>query len=1133
MGDTTMASFFRSSRNAGRGARRSRPRRRHANVPLEQLEARIALAATSITPAIAGTVYRDDNSDSQPSAGEGISGVTIQLYLDDGDGLFEPGTDDIQQGSDATTDANGEYCFDNLDPSAEYFVYQPAQTVGTVSLDEQTSSPIAPGDVGLLIDDFFTSQAATASPPAPSTQSSLQGFSDETEVIGQERDLVANLVTGDGEVEMRVNPFGGRDTLRFNADVGATGSGQVIWDGVDGDAASISLGLSGRDLTQAGSETGIALWIGAALADATATVRIYQGSDTNTSELSIAIPVTSGGQATSYQFLPFSSFTGSVSPTDVDAIELFLDANTSGANDIEVGLIGANGPKTFDISNTPTTDLAIAKTDNQAEAVAGSPTTYTITVVNNGPVDVVGATVTDTFPAEATITFFTSTATGTASGNTPSGASDINDTVNLAVGDSITYTAEVLVNNNATGTMTNIATITPPTGILDSVPENNNAVDIDTITFEADLFVLKDDGTDTVVPGETIQYTITVVNTGPSDARGVTVQDMFPATLLNVSYTSTTTGNVSGNTSSGTGDINDTVDIGANGNLTYTVQALVSPSAVGELKNTATVAVPSGITELDPTDNSATDIDTLTPEVDLSISKDDGRSSVLPNEVVTYTIVVSNSGPSDAVDAVVSDPFPAELTNISYTSTATAGVSGNTLSGNGDLNDTVTIPAGGSLTYQVTGTVASSASGSLNNTATITAAAGTTEPNRTNNSATDVDVLLVDFDLRITKTDNRTQVVAGDATSYTIEVVNDGPSDATDVLIRDSFPAELTSVSYTSVATAGASGHSSSGTGDINDLVNLPSGSSILYLVDAVVRPDATGTLKNEASVTAGETSETVTTNNTATDVSTIVQEADLSVTKTDGLSTVMPGQELTYTIVVENAGPSDVIGATITDSFDAKLTAIAYTSLAEGGASGNGSGVDSLVESVDMPAGSRITYTVTARVVEPASGSLTNIVEVAAPAGVAETRLANNMARDTDIIEQILRRITGSVYVDINGNAMRDAAEPGVAGAIITLTGTDNANTPVNLQTTTDSDGQYEFAGLAPGTYTIRESQPSNLVDGSETLGSGALVAPEVADDLFSQLVLGPDEDAFGFDFGEILATLSKRDLLASRFRE
>ena len=103
--------------------------------------------------------------------------------------------------------------------------------------------------------------------------------------------------------------------------------------------------------------------------------------------------------------------------------------------------------------------------------------------------------------------------------------------------------------------------------------------------------------------------------------------------------------------------------------------------------------------------------------------------------------MVTNNGPSDVTGAVVTDNFPAIFTGVTFTATQSGGASGFTASGTGNINDTVTMPAGSVITYIATGTISISATGTLSDTATVTAPIGVTDPNLANNSATDTDTL--------------------------------------------------------------------------------------------------------------------------------------------------------------------------------------------------------------------------------------------------------------------------------------------------------------------------------------------------------------------------------------------------------
>lgn len=258
-----------------------------------------------------------------------------------------------------------------------------------------------------------------------------------------------------------------------------------------------------------------------------------------------------------------------------------------------------------------------------------------------------------------------------------------------------------------------------------------------------DLAITKDDGVTSVVPGELLTYTIVVANNGPSPVVGATVTDPFPVALTNVTYTSVAVGGASGNTANGNGDINDSVDMPVGSTITYTVTATVATDATGMIVNTAIVTEPPANLELDPSNNLATDTDDVTPVADLSITKDDGVTSVMQGDALTYTIVVSNAGPSDAFGAAVADTFPASLANVSFTSAATGGATGNAVNGTGDISDTVDMPVGSTITYTVMANVATDAAGTIDNTASVTAAAGTTDPNLANNTASDSDDIIV------------------------------------------------------------------------------------------------------------------------------------------------------------------------------------------------------------------------------------------------------------------------------------------------------------------------------------------------------------------------------------------------------
>jgi uncharacterized repeat protein (TIGR01451 family) len=253
------------------------------------------------------------------------------------------------------------------------------------------------------------------------------------------------------------------------------------------------------------------------------------------------------------------------------------------------------------------------------------------------------------------------------------------------------------------------------------------------------------DSPDPVTGLGTVTYTIAVSNAaGFSQANSLSLTQSFTSIPGSVSFLS-----ASGSgwiCSAGSTSLTCTRTSLASGTSApnLTVQWTVGPEG-GTLTASATVTAsePDPI----PSDNTAAVSTTVTgvPYADLSVTKTDGQPTAVTGQPVTYAIVVSNAGPDTATGATVADTVPAAITGATWTCVG-AGGGTCTASGSGHINDTVNLPAGGSLIYTLTGTISASATGSLSNTATVTAAGGLADPNPANNSATDTDTLVgLDF----------------------------------------------------------------------------------------------------------------------------------------------------------------------------------------------------------------------------------------------------------------------------------------------------------------------------------------------------------------------------------------------------
>jgi uncharacterized repeat protein (TIGR01451 family) len=491
------------------------------------------------------------------------------------------------------------------------------------------------------------------------------------------------------------------------------------------------------------------------------------------------------------------------------------------------------------------------------------------------------------------------------------------------------------------------------------------------------LTITKTDNATTVYRGGPVSYTIVVTNNGAYTVAG-NVTDVVPASITSVIWNCVASAGSTCAASNGSGNnISTSVTLEAGDTATYTVSGTVSATATGPLVNQASVALQSSwLIESNTSDNTASDSDTVNLNANLGITKTDSLSNVNPGATVTYTIVVSNAGPDAATGAIVTDTVPASLSGVTWTcGSPTNGATCAAASGSGNsISTTANLPASSSVTYLVSGTLLSTATGTLSNTATVlTPASGvtdTTDPSRTgagNNSATDTTTINAVSNLSVTKTVNNATPNVGNTVSYTITVTNNGSANATNVRLTDVVPSGLTYVSSTPSGTT--TYNSATGLWTIGSLANA---ASATLVINATVNTGTgNNTITNTTSGLTADQFDPVSSNNVGS-VSLRVTSSDLSLAKSVNNATPSFGQSVIFTITLSNSGPDGATGVIVKDLLPAGLGFSSYTATV--GSYANATGIWTVGS---LAGGGSATLQITATV--NAYGSITNTAQVSA----------------------------------------------------------------------------------------------------------------------------------------------------------
>ncbi|WMT92583.1 DUF6923 family protein [Pelagibacterium sp. H642] len=427
-----------------------------------------------------------------------------------------------------------------------------------------------------------------------------------------------------------------------------------------------------------------------------------------------------GGAGTASNLNSFSNVTTFIEP-DFPARGLVANNCLEGGNGYTSSFVFSKPviAPIFHVYNLDASRMAISGTSTTGAAIGLQ------TVVKNNLMDVSGTTLNNTLQPATQNGCNNNTGT---------------DTTNGACG-SLRLTAasgliqSLSLNNNAT----------PPTG----TPTGFNDGFAWSVSFPT-ASLTKQFSPASINAGQTSQLIFSITN--PNQSASVTLTpldftDNLPTGVTVASAITTNNGSCGAPTvtdgSGGTLTVGNTSirasNISVAPGTTCTISVAVTATADGEYTNDASNMstnvgnlIPGGSTTL-----------TVPAPVDLAITKDDGAATFTRGSDLTYTIVASNSGPSDATGAQISDPLPAGITTASWTcGSATGGGVCGVANGTGPINATADLPAGSSVTFALEMTVPADYPGvTLTNTAVVTAPTGVTEADESNNTAADTNSL--------------------------------------------------------------------------------------------------------------------------------------------------------------------------------------------------------------------------------------------------------------------------------------------------------------------------------------------------------------------------------------------------------
>ena len=528
-------------------------------------------------------------------------------------------------------------------------------------------------------------------------------------------------------------------------------------------------------------------------------------------------------------------------------------------------------------------NVAITQTTSTSPVNVGNPVTYTVTATNNGPDTATNIVIDDTIP-----TGFTATPS---IGTYTNGVWTIPTLANGT-------TATLTITGNATATMAGTSTTNTATRI--SQTEYNNepttSVSAPIYTKEGNITVTNTATTSPINVGQTGTFTLNVTNNGPDTTTNIKITDALP--------TGFTAGTPTQGTYNSTTGIWTITSLTSGQTATLTFTGLITSNMAGtNITNNAnatwteypgTVTIPQATIYI--------------KEANVVLSQTGNYSG----NTVTFVVTATNNGPDTATNINILDLIPSGLTGVTITpSIGTYNSTTGIWTINSLLNGTF-------ATLNITGIAVPQSI--ITNNATRT---GQTEYNNEPNTiklsmyVPDVNIAIYNYPWWYngdTQSQQYTYVV-GNAPVLTTDIWNNGPDDATGVVIEYDMGSGLEYQGCS--ADIGTVTYNSQNNSLTWDLGNIPNGGDVLLKIFVRITQSGTATpnLTTTSKLIHVDQYDSDTTDNTATCALTAPTAADIQVNQTQNTYTGTNGKKyITYTITTTNNGPDTATGVQITD---------------------------------------------------------------------------------------------------------------------------------------------------------------------------------------------------------------------------